>query len=258
MSQLLFSFLSGGIAGCCVDLILFPLDSIKTKIQSKQPLVFSPSAIYKGLFWSLASSFPCAATFWTAYTFLKLLFLIYFSDSYLVDFFSACFGSFCCCLIRCPFELMKTQMVSGKYKYFYEAPADIIAKDGIKGLFVGLLALICRELPFDSIQMMFYRSFSRIAWLGFEYGPISVSGALAGGVTAFLTTPVDVIKTKIMTDPEKHRTIASTVRFTLKTDGVEGLYRGWKIRVMYITAGGWIYFGMFKFMMQVLGKSDIM
>ena len=252
MSQLFKSFISGGIAGCCVDLVLFPLDSIKTKIQSKQPLDFSPAAIYKGLSWSLASSFPCAATFWTAYTLCKLILLTIFPDSYFADFLSACFGSFFCCLIRCPFEFLKTQMVSGKFKNFYEAPFNIVAKHGVKGLYVGLLALICRELPFDGIQMVFYRTFSRIAYLSFSYGPFSLSGALAGGITAFLTTPIDVVKTKIMTDSEKHSTILNTVKQTLATDGFLGLYRGWKIRVLYITAGGWIFFGTFNFMMDLL------
>ena len=34
MSDVLYSGLSGGVAGICVDLIYFPLDTIKTRIQA--------------------------------------------------------------------------------------------------------------------------------------------------------------------------------------------------------------------------------
>ena len=250
MDEFFRSFLIGGFAGCMVDFVLFPLDSFKTKIQSRQPLVFSLSAIYKGLSMSLASSFPCAATFWSGFTMSKLILLSIIGDSVFLDFICALIGSFCCCLIRCPFELLKTQMISGKVKNFYEAIMYIVPKVGISGIYVGFFALICRELPFDGIQMIFYRIFSSIEILNYTYGPLSMSGALAGGATAFVTTPVDVVKTKIMTDSEKYRTVPQTIKIIFASEGIAGLWCGWKIRVLMITVGGWIYFGTINFLSQ--------
>ena len=247
------SFLAGGMAGCIVDIILFPLESVKTKIQSHQPLVFSFAALYKGISWSLSSSFPCAAVFWSTYTMSKLFLLQFLSDTYILDFICACIGSFCCCLIRCPFELLKTLMISGKYKSFFEAPVAIVSKYGIQGLYVGFIALICRELPFDGIQMALYRIFSKFEFLNIYLGPFSLSGALASAVTAFITTPIDVVKTKIMTDSEKFRTVTQSAKIIFYSEGIFGFWRGWKTRVMFITLGGWLFYGSFNFLTDLLG-----
>ena len=246
MDRFLVSLIAGGLAGCTVDLVMFPLDSFKTKIQNKQPLVFSLSAIYKGLSWSVAGSFPCAAVFWAAYTISKLILASIFGDSYILDFICAIIGSFCSSSIRCPFEFLKTQMITGKFNNFHDVQKNVISKYGVAGLYVGFSALICRELPFDGIQMIFYRVFSSFELLKYSIGPFSIAGGLAGGFTAFVTTPIDVVKTKIMSDSEKFRTVPQTIRIVLESEGIFGFWKGWKIRVMMITIGGWIFFGMFN------------
>lgn len=250
MNEFFGSLLVGGIAGCVVDLVLFPLDSIKTKIQNKQKLKFSLKEMYNGLSWSMAGSFPCASTFWCAFTISRLILLSFFSSSPVIDFFCALIASMSSSAIRCPFEVLKTQMISGKFQNSFDAPAAIIKQYGFFGLYSGFFALISREMPFDGIQMTLRSIFSGIELLNFSIGPFSVIGALAGGCTAFLTTPVDVVKTRIMADPEKFKTITATIRIILSSEGVAGLWRGWKIRVLMITIGGWVFFGT----MDVLSK----
>jgi solute carrier family 25 S-adenosylmethionine transporter 26 len=246
MNELLQSFIAGGLSGCMVDLILFPLDSIKTRIQMKKSLVLSFHELYKGIYWPLASSFPCAAVFWTGFTMMKTFLNSVYPDSYLTDFFSALFGSFCSSLVRCPFELLKTLTISGKCENFFDAPVKIIGKEGISGLYVGLEALLYRELPFDSMQMIFYAFFSSFWVFNQRLGPFSVSGALAGACTGFLTTPIDVVKTKIMADHRKSQSFYKSAAIIYNSEGISGLWRGWKPRVMFITVGGWIFFGSFE------------
>ena len=70
------SMFAGGIAGLSIDLALFPVDSIKTRLQASSSKVdFSKKADsvskYRGLAASMAASFPCAAMFWLAYEFSK-------------------------------------------------------------------------------------------------------------------------------------------------------------------------------------------
>lgn len=246
MNELVQSFIAGGLSGCMVDLILFPLESIKTRIQMKKSLVLSFKELYKGIYWSIASSFPCAAMFWTGFSLMRSFMQSVYPDSYLIDFLSACFGSFLCCLIRSPFELLKTLTISGKYENFLEAPVKIIKKEGISGLYVGLEALLYRELPFDSMQMMFYGFFSSFWLFNQRFGPFSVSGALAGAFTGFLTTPIDVVKTKIMSDHRKSQSFFKCAMIIYNSEGLVGLWRGWKPRVLFITVGGWIFFGSFE------------
>jgi len=70
------SMAAGGIAGLSIDLALFPIDSIKTRLQassSKTDFVKKADTVskYKGLASAMAASFPCAAMFWLAYEFSK-------------------------------------------------------------------------------------------------------------------------------------------------------------------------------------------
>lgn len=67
---------AGGIAGLSIDLALFPIDSIKTRLQASSSKVdFSKKADsvskYKGLASAMAASFPCAAMFWLSYEYSK-------------------------------------------------------------------------------------------------------------------------------------------------------------------------------------------
>ncbi|XP_074861938.1 mitochondrial S-adenosylmethionine carrier protein isoform X4 [Carettochelys insculpta] len=69
------SLTAGGIAGVCVDLILFPLDTIKTRLQSPQG--FKKAGGFRGIYAGVPSaavgSFPNAAAFFVTYEYVKCM-----------------------------------------------------------------------------------------------------------------------------------------------------------------------------------------
>ncbi|KAM9133981.1 mitochondrial S-adenosylmethionine carrier protein isoform 3-T3 [Pangshura tecta] len=69
------SLTAGGIAGVCVDLILFPLDTIKTRLQSPQGFKKAGGfhGIYAGVPSAAVGSFPNAAAFFVTYEYVKCL-----------------------------------------------------------------------------------------------------------------------------------------------------------------------------------------
>ncbi|MBV94621.1 S-adenosylmethionine mitochondrial carrier protein, partial [Eschrichtius robustus] len=77
--------MAGGVAGVCVDLILFPLDTIKTRLQSPQG--FNKAGGFRGVYAGVPSaaigSFPNAAAFFITYEYVKW-FLHTDSSSYLM------------------------------------------------------------------------------------------------------------------------------------------------------------------------------
>lgn len=68
-----YLFQSGGFAGLAVDVTLFPLDTIKTRLQSVQGFKNSGgfSGIYRGLGAVVAGSVPTAALFFFSYEMFK-------------------------------------------------------------------------------------------------------------------------------------------------------------------------------------------
>ncbi|XP_041574803.2 mitochondrial S-adenosylmethionine carrier protein isoform X3 [Taeniopygia guttata] len=75
---------AGGVAGVCVDLILFPLDTVKTRLQSPQG--FRKAGGFRGIYAGVPStaigSFPNAAAFFITYENVKSV-LPHGSSSYL-------------------------------------------------------------------------------------------------------------------------------------------------------------------------------
>lgn len=69
------SLVAGGVAGASVDLILFPLDTIKTRLQSPQG--FNQAGGFRGIYAGVPSaavgSFPNAAAFFLTYEYVKSL-----------------------------------------------------------------------------------------------------------------------------------------------------------------------------------------
>lgn len=59
--------ISGGLAGMSVDIGLFPIDTLKSRIQHGGKSQASKTNVYSGLAASAAGSFPSAAAFFLAY-----------------------------------------------------------------------------------------------------------------------------------------------------------------------------------------------
>jgi solute carrier family 25 S-adenosylmethionine transporter 26 len=70
------SFLAGGCAGISIDFALYPVDSIKTRLQASDTKIdYTKSAKdvskYRGALSAMIASFPCAGMFWLSYEFSK-------------------------------------------------------------------------------------------------------------------------------------------------------------------------------------------
>ena len=259
VSNFVVSFASGGCVGCAVDLALFPLDTIKTRVQARSPMQWSN--MYHGLSWTMAASFPCAATFWSTYHSAKWALSRWdlASSPALIHFLSACTGSLCTLIVRNPFEVVKQQLQTRPHETAWSVPARIVKTQGVSGLYAGLYALVSREIPFDATQMLLYEYLK-----GKDYGgqdlPLAShmkNGAIAGGVAAFVTTPVDVVKTRIMTDGGRgvYTSFFPTLASVAREAGVRSLWAGWHVRVAFTTIGGVMFFGAFECVHKLLISS---
>ena len=90
---------------------------------------------------------------------------------------------------------------------------NIIRFEGWPALFYGYKATLFRDLPFSALQFAFWEQEQKMAraYVGSrDIGlPLEVfTGASAGGMAGILTTPLDVVKTRIQT---QHNFTASPV-----------------------------------------------
>jgi solute carrier family 25 S-adenosylmethionine transporter 26 len=239
-------FVSGGFAGASIDLTLHPLDYIKTRIHRQQKLDTNFKSFYKGISASLVASFPCAATFWGVYMITRQTLSNHIESRPIIESFSSICGSFACCLVRCPFERVKQLAQSHDNSKVLNIGQLVFKQEGLRGFYKGFPALSFREVPFDTIQMLIFQTVKYLGFFGTGENALYAYGAMAGGITAFITTPVDVIKTLTMVDSAKYTGMIRGFQIFYKEHGFLALWRGWMIRTVYISLGGMMFFGVFN------------
>ncbi|XP_007563494.1 S-adenosylmethionine mitochondrial carrier protein-like, partial [Poecilia latipinna] len=78
----------------------------------------------------------------------------------------------------------------------------------------------------------------------------AVCGAFAGAVAAFVTTPLDVAKTRIMLAKAGSATAGGNIPMVLcdvwRSKGLPGLFAGSVPRMAFISVGGFIFLGAYE------------
>ncbi|XP_015413723.1 PREDICTED: S-adenosylmethionine mitochondrial carrier protein isoform X1 [Myotis davidii] len=143
------SLVAGGVAGVSVDLILFPLDTIKTRLQSPQG--FNKAGGFHGIYAGVPSaaigSFPNAAAFFITYDYVKW-FLHTDSSSHLMPvkhMLAASAGEVVACLIRVPSEVVKQRAQVSASSRTFQIFSNILYQEGIPGLYRGYKSTVLRE-----------------------------------------------------------------------------------------------------------------
>ncbi|XP_032066060.1 S-adenosylmethionine mitochondrial carrier protein isoform X1 [Thamnophis elegans] len=249
--------LAGGLAGVCVDLTLFPLDTVKTRLQSPQG--FKKAGGFRGIYAGVPSaaigSFPNAAAFFVTYEYTKAVLRTadspYFSP--IIHMMAASFGEIVACLIRVPAEVVKQRAQVSPSTSTLRILSQTVYEEGIPGLYRGYKSTVLREIPFSLVQFPVWESLKEL-W-SWKQGHVvdswqsAVCGAFAGGFAAAVTTPLDVAKTRIMLAKTGSRTASGNVLSALqgvwKTQGISGLFAGIVPRISSISLGGFIFLGMY-------------
>ncbi|XP_058668985.1 mitochondrial S-adenosylmethionine carrier protein isoform X1 [Ammospiza caudacuta] len=255
---------AGGVAGVCVDLILFPLDTVKTRLQSPQG--FRKAGGFRGIYAGVPStaigSFPNAAAFFITYENVKSL-LPHGSSSYLspaTHMVAASLGEVVACLIRVPSEVVKQRAQVSPSSSTLRILSHTLYHEGIPGLYRGYKSTVLREIPFSLVQFPLWESLKDL-W-SWKQGHVvdswqsAVCGAFAGGFAAAVTTPLDVAKTRIMLAKAGSSNARGNVLAALggiwRTEGLSGLFAGVVPRMAAISLGGFIFLGTYEKIRQLL------
>ncbi|KAF4093594.1 hypothetical protein AMELA_G00003710 [Ameiurus melas] len=256
--EFIASLVAGGCAGMCVDLTLFPLDTIKTRLQSQQG--FHKAGGFRGIYAGVPSaavgSFPNAAAFFVTYESTKSLLSGCFSARMapVTHMLAASLGEIVACLIRVPTEVVKQRTQASPSLHTHHVLLATLREEGVRGLYRGFGSTVLREIPFSLVQFPLWE-YLKTLWRRrqgerLESWQAAVCGAVAGGVAAFFTTPLDVAKTRIMLAKPGTSTASGNIPLVLyevwKCRGVFGLFAGSIPRMTFISVGGFIFLGAYE------------
>ncbi|CAN7989574.1 unnamed protein product [Ixodes hexagonus] len=252
------SLVAGAAAGTTVDVVLFPLDTLKTRLQSQQGFWRAGgfAKIYAGLASAALGSAPTAALFFCTYEGVKKLLSPSSSDLMqpLVHSVAAGFGEVAACTLRVPVEIVKQRTQANQEVSSWRTFRGVFRSEGIPGFYRGYFTTVAREIPFAFIQFPLWELF-KAAWPVGESGhppswQAAISGALAGGIAAGLTTPFDAAKTRIMLAEKSSRLASGNMWEALVTiwreNGLRGLFSGVLPRVASLSVGGFIFLGAYE------------
>ncbi|PIN11723.1 putative mitochondrial carrier protein [Handroanthus impetiginosus] len=137
--------------------------------------------------------------------------------------------------------------VYGYYSGMFHAGCSIWKEQGLKGLYAGYWSTLARDVPFAGLMVTFYEAFKNMAQYGkqklFRNSNLHMNssfegfllGGLAGGLSAYLTTPLDVVKTRLQVQGTATRYNGWMDAFhrIWLAEGVKGMFRGGIPRIMW-------------------------
>ncbi|KAH6797278.1 Mitochondrial substrate carrier family protein [Perilla frutescens var. hirtella] len=150
----------------------------------------------------------------------------------------------------------------GYYSGMFQAASSIWKEQGLKGLYAGYWSTLARDVPFAGLMVTFYEAFKNMTQYGKQrIFPNSdfhsnstfeglVLGGLAGGLSAYLTTPLDVVKTRLQVQ-------GATIRYkgwldvlykVWHAEGVRGMFRGSVPRITWYIPASALTFMVVEFL----------
>jgi solute carrier family 25 S-adenosylmethionine transporter 26 len=177
---------------------------------------------------------------------------------------AASFGEAAACLVRVPTEVIKAKMqtnttnASSLTKTFQLVLSETHGSPLSRftgGLYRGYGITLMREIPFAMIQFPLYEALKKYWGETFRDGvpvhPIQAAacGSFSGGIAAGITTPLDVIKTRLMLGADKDGRLYEGVGDVIRRTSMEGhgvFFSGIQPRVMWISIGGFVFFGAYE------------
>ncbi|XP_052199581.1 uncharacterized protein LOC127806380 isoform X2 [Diospyros lotus] len=271
-SSVLKSALAGGLSCALSCSLMHPVDTIKTQVQASTlsfPEIMSKlpeigvRELYRGSIPAILGQFSSHGLRTGIFEASKLV-LMNVAPT-LPDLQVQSLASFCSTFlgtaVRIPCEVLKQRLQAGIFDNVGEAIVGTWNQDGLKGFFRGTGATLFREVPFYVAGMGLYAESKKVAQrlLGRDLEPwetIAV-GALSGGLTAVITTPFDVMKTRMMTAPGGQHVSMSLVAISiLRHEGPLGLFKGAVPRFFWIAPLGAMNFAGYELAKKAMERNE--
>ncbi|RVE53446.1 hypothetical protein evm_001816 [Chilo suppressalis] len=262
--------MAGALAGLSVDAALYPLDTLKTRLQSQQGFHKAGGfrGVYRGLSPVISTSMPTSSLFFMSYETTKKYLQPHVATQYapFVHMFAASVGEVLACVIRVPTEIVKQRKqtyVGSESRSSIRILVEAYKAEGIRnGVYRGFLSTVARDLPFSFIELPIWEMLKTLV-KNHNDGQISnfqsaLCGSIAGGIAGAVTTPLDLAKTRIMLAEDYAVTRKLRIRPVLTSiylqSGIKGLFAGVTPRLTGFMLGGFVFFGVYDDAKSVVEK----
>ncbi|KAI1106052.1 mitochondrial carrier [Jackrogersella minutella] len=263
-----YSFMLGSMAGAFGAFMVYPIDLVKTRLQNQRgadpgqrlyknsidcfrKVIANEGArgLYSGVLPQLVGVAPEKAIKLTVNDLVRG----FFSDpstgniAWEHEVLAGGSAGACQVVFTNPLEIVKIRLqVQGEVAKATEGAQKrsamwIVKNLGLAGLYKGASACLLRDVPFSAIYFPTYSHLKRDLFGESQTKKLGVlqlltAGAIAGMPAAYLTTPCDVIKTRLQVEARKGDTNYTGLRHAastiMKEEGFRAFFKGGPARIM--------------------------
>lgn len=283
---------AGAIAGTLEHCAMYPLDSIKTRMQSILPQencryrtitdAFKTISKTEGVFRTVRGinvvamgAGPAHALYFSMYETMKRKLSLRMhakaGQSPIANAIAGCCATFVHDAMMNPVEVVKhrLQMSCSPYKGVADCARTVYKQEGVRAFYRSFFTSFSMNAPFQVIHFMCYEGSQEYLNPHRHWNPWThcASGALAGAIASFVTTPLDVCKTVLNTQEAcvtcnqytGTATVAGLKEALVKIHslkGFPGFFSGVRARVLFqmpATALSWSVYELFKYIISSRG-----
>jgi len=290
-TPLYVSCCAGALAGVAEHCAMYPVDSVKTRMQSlscskqrslsmrqmMRTIVQEEGALrpWKGMSAMALGAGPAHAMYFSCLEIGKeKAETLGLSNKFgfLVDGVSAIFATVCHDAVMTPAEVVKQrmQMCCSPFSGCANAAITIYQTEGIKAFYRSYFTQLTMNVPFQASLVTTYMSIQRFLNPNNEYNPAIhfVAGALAGGVASTVTMPFDNCKTLLNTqeagvlkkiEVSEINGLGGAAKSITRMVGFRGFFSGLTPRILYqapSTAISWSIYELVKYYMKSTKEKD--
>ena len=165
-------------------------------------------------------------------------------------------------------EMIKQGRLDRPYKGIIDCTQRVLATEGVQPLWRGNLANVLRYFPTQALNFAFKDSIKaafacpKDAGQGRKFATNIASGGAAGTMSLLFVYSLDYARTRLANDAKgkggerQFNGLIDVYVKTLKSDGIQGLYRGFSISAVGIFIYRGMYFGLFDTLKPILVGKD--
>lgn len=281
---------AGAMAGMLEHCVMFPFDTVKTRLQRLNPepsarytgplhafrtmvAVEGVGSLFRGLGVAAAGAGPAHALYFASYEGAKSLFGANEGGHQPVRTAAAALtATLAHDAFMNPTEVVKQrlQVYHSPYRSAAECVRKIAATEGVGAFYRSFSTQLVMNMPYQTVHLVAYEFLRRHLNPAGDYDPPThlLAGAGAGGLAAAVTTPFDVAKTLLNTqeacpgaNAAQQATLtgrryisglASAMRTVYEVSGPTGFAKGLSARVCFAAPATAISWSVYEFLKHTL------
>uniref|UniRef100_A0A1A9Z9K8 Mitoferrin n=1 Tax=Glossina pallidipes TaxID=7398 RepID=A0A1A9Z9K8_GLOPL len=281
---------AGAIAGVLEHIVMYPMDSVKTRMQSLSPKTakYNITATFKnmvkkegllrpirGVTAVVAGAGPAHALYFGSYELSKEFMTKVTKNNHINYVSSGVVATLIHDAVSNPAEVIKQrmQMYNSPYRSVVACLRGVYQTEGLRAFYRSYSTQLVMNIPNQTIHFSTYELFQNVLNQERKYNPPVhvIAGGAAGACAAAVTTPLDVVKTLLNTqETGLVKGMIEAMKKIYIMAGPKGFFKGLSARVLYsmpATAICWSTYEFFKFYLcgiereqyksSIVGKSTL-